>query len=207
MPFVPFCEASSFASRRAEHRVIVAEAAGKCATTNPSGAGGTGSHTAAAGKAGALGQAGALADVGPFADGGAASIPPRNPDLPEPPDDSCERFQISEAPCVGTVCPPWPGELVPSANDRWCSPFQRAGRSPRCGVYVRPALRCAIFPRRWQRARICVRRAESVALRPRKSAALVALQRGVIAGTRTSSPRCVVKLVPGRWRAACSRSG
>ena len=103
---------------------MLAACSGRAITT-ASGGGGSASDTATAGKAGALGEAGSVADAGPFAHAGSASIPPRNPNLPAPPDDSCERFQISEAPCVDTVCPPWPCNLAPWANDRWCSPFER----------------------------------------------------------------------------------
>lgn len=84
------------------------------------GAGAGGNPSSAAG-ANTAGQAGSLASAG------AASVDLRNPNLPAPLDDSCERFQITEAACMANQCPAWPcAEGTPplglGPDWLWCMP-------------------------------------------------------------------------------------
>ncbi|HEY0469139.1 MAG TPA: hypothetical protein VGC79_33330, partial [Polyangiaceae bacterium] len=89
---------------------------GSSKVTDPNSGGGGGSNPAG----GAAGLAGS-AD----ADAGSAAQGTGNPNLPAPPDDSCERFHFSEAACGEGDCPPWPCDqaVVPALlgpNYPWC---------------------------------------------------------------------------------------
>src|SRR3954447_8064302 len=56
-------------------------------------------------------------------DAGAPDVAPRNPSLPPPPDDGCERYGITLRSCTGQ-CPAWPCDkpayLPPANQANWC---------------------------------------------------------------------------------------
>lgn len=94
--------------------------------------GGSGSPGSAGrvGDAGSLGDAGRVGDAGSLGDAGSPGANSRNPNLPAPPDDSCERFEFSEADCVQGQCPPWPCNPAVSQSGPgflWCQPSQWPG--------------------------------------------------------------------------------
>ncbi|MEO8900998.1 MAG: hypothetical protein ABI488_05000 [Polyangiaceae bacterium] len=100
--------------------------AGRRKPTTEAGGAAAGPATGTAGRGGTAGEAGSLAD------GGAFSANARNPALPAPLDDSCERFHFTEAACVAKQCPPWPCDATtePPAIPfgwLWCAPPDAKG--------------------------------------------------------------------------------
>ena len=89
------------------------------ASTSAKGAGGS-----AGGNPSAVDGVNTGGQVRSSSDAGSSSAEPRNSELPEPPDDTCERFHLTEASCRASQCPPWPCDPNTTHNflgTNWCN--------------------------------------------------------------------------------------
>lgn len=95
---------------------------GACSGKTSNSAGGAGGGEGGRASSSFGGGVNASGNAGSLATAGSPSSVTRNPDLPEPPDDTCEQFHLTEGVCA-TNCPSWPCESTLPQNpfgSGWC---------------------------------------------------------------------------------------